>query len=117
MFSALLYYVLNASPEIPRLGKRLDIVVQHMVKHKPVEEMRIHVESILPDVQQLLESQDSLVALSAFAPVDPSVPLVDPLELSSETTLLNGADRSRRLEIDTESDRESPQGKRPRLSL
>lgn len=76
----------------------------------------MHVESILPDVQLLLESHDSLVALSTFALVDLSVPQVDPLELSLETTLLNRVDQSQCLEIDTESDSESPRGKRPRLS-
>jgi hypothetical protein len=117
MFSTLLCYVLNPPPEILRVGKRLDVVVQYMVKYRPVEEMRIHVEGILQDVQQLLESRDSLVAPSAFSPVDLLLPLVDSLELSSETTLLNRADRSQCLEIDTESDGESPQGKCPRLSL
>jgi hypothetical protein len=36
MFNALLYYVINASLEIPRLCKRLDEVVRQMVKQKPL---------------------------------------------------------------------------------
>jgi hypothetical protein len=60
MFSALLCYVIKISPEILRLGKRLDSVVRYLVKHMLVE-MRIHVESTLLGVQRLLESQNDLV--------------------------------------------------------
>jgi hypothetical protein len=49
-----------------------------MVKNKPLKEMKFHVEKILPDIQRLLESQDDLIPLSKFTPVDPLAHQVDP---------------------------------------
>jgi hypothetical protein len=72
MFGALICYVINASPETPRLCKMLDGIARQMVKDRPLKEMRFHVENILPNVQRLLESRDDLIPLSKFVPVDPS---------------------------------------------
>jgi hypothetical protein len=54
---ALVCYATNVFPELPKLGKALNRVVRHMVKNQPLEEMRPHVESLLPDVQRLLDSE------------------------------------------------------------
>jgi hypothetical protein len=121
MFNALLYYVINASPEIPRLSKRLDEVVRQMVKHKPSDKLKFDVDSILPDIQRFFDGRDDLVGLSSFKPVDLSVYQMNPLELFSETPPLNGTNRIQDLQMDdTESEEEGPRAlasKRPRLSL
>jgi hypothetical protein len=51
MFNVLLYYVINASLEIPRLCKRLGEVVRQMVNYKPLDKIIFDVESILPNIQ------------------------------------------------------------------
>jgi hypothetical protein len=121
MFGALICYVINARPEVPRLCKMLDGVARQMVKNKPLKEMKFHVEKILPDIQRLLESQDDLIPLSKFTPVDPLAHQVDPLELSPETTSLNRKDqiqclRTDGIELDSEGTRWLAY-KRRRLSL
>lgn len=40
MFDALVCYVFNTYPEIPRLCCKLDIVVRQMVKNESTDEMR-----------------------------------------------------------------------------
>jgi len=50
MFNVLLYYVINASPKILRLYKRLGEVVQQMVKHKLLNKIIFDVKSILLDI-------------------------------------------------------------------
>jgi hypothetical protein len=50
MFNALLYYVMNASLEIPRLYKRLGEVVRQMVNHKLLDRIIFDMESILPNI-------------------------------------------------------------------
>jgi hypothetical protein len=121
MFNALLYYVMNASPEIPRLCKRLGEVVRQMVKHKPLDGIIFDVESILPDIQRLSNSQNDLGGVSSFSPVDLSVYQMNPLELFSETTSLNRSNRIQNLQMDgTVSEEEGTQAlasKCPRLSL
>jgi hypothetical protein len=120
MFNALLCYVINASPEIPRLSRRLDEVVRQMVKYKPSDKLKFDIDSILPDIQRFFDSQDDLVGLSSFSPVDLSVYHMDPLELFSETPSLNGTNRIQDLRDDTESEEEGTRAlasKRPRLSL
>jgi hypothetical protein len=97
MFNALLYYVMNASLEIPRLYKRLGEVVRQMVKHKPLDRIIFDVESILLDIQQLFDSQNDLVSVSSFSPVDLSVYQMNPLELFSKTTSLNRSNRIQNL--------------------
>jgi hypothetical protein len=71
-----------------------------MVKDRPLKEMMLHVENILPNVQRLLESRADLIPLSKFVLVDPLAHKVDPLELSLETTPL-----SRRDQIQVSADR------------
>ena len=93
MFNALICYVINACPEVPRLCKMLEGVVRQMVKNRPLKEMKFHVENILPDVRRHLESRDDLIPLSKFTPVDPLAHLVDLLDLSPETTSLNQRDQ------------------------
>jgi hypothetical protein len=108
MFNVLVCYVANASPEVPRLCTILDKVARQMVKNRPLKEMKLHVDSILPDLQRYLESRDDLIPLSTFVPVDPSMHQVDPLELFSHTTV-NEANRIRCLQLD---DIEMDKGKR-----
>jgi hypothetical protein len=121
MFNALLYYVINASPEIRRLCKRLDKVVRQMVKHKPLDDIIFDAESILPDIQRLFDSQNDRVSVSSFRPVDVSAYQINLLELSSKTTSLNRSNRIQNLQMDgTESEEEGRQAlpsKCPRLSL
>ena len=90
MFDALICYVINASPETSRLCKMLDGIARQMVKDRPLKELSLQVENILPSVQCLLESRDDLIPLSKFVPVGP---LADSLELSSEMTPLNRRDQ------------------------
>jgi hypothetical protein len=121
MFNALICYVINACPEVPRLCKMLEGVVRQMVKNRPLKEMKFHVENILPEVQRHLESRDDLIPLSEFVPIDPLAHQVDPLELSLETTPLSQRDQIQCLRTDDiELDSEGAQGlahKRRRLSL
>jgi hypothetical protein len=106
----LLYYVINASPEIPRLCKRLGKVVQQIVKYKLLDKIIFDIESILLDIQQLFDSQNDLVSILLFSPVDLSVYQINPLELLSETTSLNRSNQIQNLQIDsTESEEEGIQ--------
>jgi hypothetical protein len=79
------------------------------------------VESILPDIQRLFDSQNDLVSVSSFSPVDLSVYQMNPLELFLETTSLNRSNRIQNLQMDgTESEEEGTRAlafKCPRLSL
>ena len=61
MFDALICYVSNRYPEVPKLGKMLDEVVRQIVKSQTIDEMRIHVESIVPSIESFLESRDSFM--------------------------------------------------------
>ena len=88
MFEALVCYIINVSPKIPKLGKILDQTVREMVQNRPPEDIRSHVESILPDIERLVDCQTELVPLSIFAPLD-SLPQQEPLELFSGLTCLN----------------------------
>lgn len=120
MFNALLYYVINASPEIPRLCKRLDEVVRQMVKQRPLNEIIFDVESIPPVVQRLFDSQNNLVSVSSFSPVDLSVYQMNPSEIFSETTSLNRSNRIQNLQIDGAESEEGTQmlaSKCPILSI
>jgi hypothetical protein len=97
MFNVLLYYVINTSPEIPRLCKRLGKVVQQMVKYKLLDKIIFDIESIFPDIQRLFDSQNDLVSILSFSPVDLSVYQINPLELLSETTSLNRSNQIQNL--------------------
>jgi len=81
MFDALVCYVSNTYPEIPKLCKMLDEVVRHMAKSQMIDEMRIHVESIVPSIESFLESREDLMPPSQFTRVDLSMHQADPLEL------------------------------------
>jgi hypothetical protein len=50
MFNVLLCYVINALPEIPRLSRRLDKVVQQIVKYKLSDKLKFDINSILLDI-------------------------------------------------------------------
>jgi hypothetical protein len=120
MFKALVCYVISGSPEIPRICKMLDGVVRQMVKNRTLEEMRFHVEKILPDMQRFLENRDKLIPLSTFTLVDPLAYQVNPLELPSETSL-NQEDRipcqwTDGIELDGKGT-QGPAYKRRRLSV
>jgi hypothetical protein len=109
MFNVLICYVINACPEVPRLCKMLEGVVQQMVKNRPLKEMKFHVENILLEVRRHLESRDDLIPLSKFTLVDPLAHPVDPLNLSPETTSLNQRDqiqclRTDDIELDSEEE-------------
>jgi hypothetical protein len=105
---ALVCYVTNAFPELPRIGKTLDRVVRHMVKNLPLEEMEPLVESILPDVQHLLHTRHDLMPLSTFARFDQEVHHMELLEVLPGQ---GRAPRPRSIEVDLVSSR-----KRLRLS-
>ena len=61
MFNALVCYVFNMYPEIPKLCKMLDKVVRQMVKSQTIDEMRIHIENTVPSIESFLESRDDLM--------------------------------------------------------
>jgi hypothetical protein len=66
----LIYYMTNGFPELPRLGKALNRIVRYMVKNLLLEEIRPLVESILPDIQHLLETRRDLMPLLTFTRFD-----------------------------------------------
>jgi hypothetical protein len=84
MFKVLVCYVMNSSPETPRLCKMLDGVVRQMIKNRPLEDMKIHVEKILPGIQNLLDRRNDLIPLTTFAPVELLADRIEPLELLLE---------------------------------
>jgi len=73
MFNALIYYVSNRYPEIPKLGKILDEVVRQIVKSQTIDKMRINIESIIPSIESFLESRDGLMPLLQFTRVNLSI--------------------------------------------
>jgi hypothetical protein len=81
MFDALVCYVSNRYPEVSKLCKMLDEVVRQMVKSQTIDEMRIHIESIVPSIESFLESRDGLMPPSQFTRVNLSMYQADPLEL------------------------------------
>jgi hypothetical protein len=81
MFDALVCYVSNRYPEVPKLCKMLDEVVRQMVKSQTIDEMRIHIESIVPSIESFLESRDGSMPPSQFTRVNLSMYQADPLEL------------------------------------
>lgn len=80
MFDALVCYVFNTYPEIPKLCKMLDEVVHQMVKNQTIEEMRFHIENIVQSIESFLESRGDLMPPSQFTRVDLSMYQADPLE-------------------------------------
>ena len=102
---ALVCYVNNAFPELPRLGKALDKVVRHMVKNLPLEDMEPFVESILPDVQHLLDTRRDLMPLTTFVRVDQEVQQMELLEILSVAKQQDRNTRPRQIEIDLVSSR------------
>jgi hypothetical protein len=87
MFKVLGCYVINSSTETPRLCKMLDGVVRQMIKNRPLEDMKIHMEKIFPGIQNLLDRQDDLIPLTTFAPVEPLADRIEPLEFPFEKRL------------------------------
>jgi hypothetical protein len=81
MFDALVCYVSNRYPEVPKLCKMLDEVVRQMVKSQTIDEMRIHIESIVPSIESFLESRDGLMPPSQFTRVNLLMNQADPLKL------------------------------------
>lgn len=66
IFDALVCYVFNMYPEIPKLYKMLNEVVRQMVKSQTIDGMRFHIENIVP-------SRDDLIPLSQFTRVNLSI--------------------------------------------
>jgi hypothetical protein len=121
MFDALVCYVSNRYPEVPKLCKMLDVVVRQMVKSQTVDEMRIHIESIVPSIESFLESRDGLMPLLQFTRVNLSMYQTDPLELFP-ASLYNRTDliqylRIRGTEIYEEECASGRACKRRRISL
>jgi len=91
-----------------------------MVNHKPLDKIIFDVESILPDIQRLSNSQNDLGDVSSFSLVDLSVYQMNLLELL-ETKSLNRSNQIQNLQMDgTVSEEEGTQAlasKCPRLSL
>jgi len=81
MFDALVCYVFNRYPEIPKLCKVLDKVVRQMVKNRTIDEIRFQIENIVPSIERFLESRDDLMPPLQFTRVDLSIYQADPLEL------------------------------------
>jgi len=80
VFDALLCYVFNMYPEIPKLCKMLGKVVRQMVKGHTIGEMRFRIKNIVPSIKSFLESWNDLLPPSKFTPVDVSLYQADPLE-------------------------------------
>jgi hypothetical protein len=120
MFDALICYVSNRYPEVPKLGKMLDEVVRQMVKSQTIDEMRINIESIVPSIESFLESRDGLMPPLQFTRVNLSIYQADPLELFP-ARLLNRTDLIQHLRTGgTEIYEERASGracKRRRISL
>jgi hypothetical protein len=106
MFDALVCYVFNTYPEIPRLGHKLDIVVRQMLKNQTIDEMRFYIEDLVPNIKSFLESRDDSMPLSEFVRVDPSTYKADPVELfparSSSRMSLNRYPRTEYAKINRE---------------
>ena len=60
-------------------------MVRQMVKDEPVEAVRLHIESVVPEIETFIENRESMVAPARFSPVDLSVDYTDHLDLFSET--------------------------------
>jgi hypothetical protein len=60
-------------------------VVRQMVKNKPLEAVRLHIENIVLEIEIFIENRENMVALARFSPVDLSVDYTDHLDLFSET--------------------------------
>ena len=121
MFNALVCYVFNMYPDIPKLCKMLDKVVRQMVKSQTIDEMRIHIENIFPSIESFLESRDDLMPPSKFTRVDLSIYQADPLEyfpatLHNQTDLIEYL-RIEGTEIDGEERARGLGCKRRRISL
>jgi hypothetical protein len=67
-------------------------VVRQMVKDEPVKAVRLHIESVVPEIETFIENRESMVAPARFSPVDLSVDYTDHLDLFSETRPPIGAD-------------------------
>lgn len=67
-------------------------MVRQMVKNKPVEAVRSHIDSVAPEIEIFIENRESMVAPARFSLVDLSVDYTDHLDLFSETGLPIGAD-------------------------
>lgn len=103
---ALVCYAINVFPELPKLSKALERVVRHMVKNQPSEEMRHYVESLLPDVQCLLDSERHPLPVSALIRFDQDVQCVEVLEVFSEAPNPRGRiRRPQTIEVDLHSSR------------
>jgi hypothetical protein len=63
-----------------------------MVKNEPVEAVRLHIESVVPEIETFMENRESMVAPARFSPVNLSVDYTDLLDLFSETRPPIGAD-------------------------
>jgi hypothetical protein len=121
MFNALVCYVFNMYPEIPKLCKMLDKVVRQMVKSQTIDEMRIHIENTVPGIESFSESRDDLMPPSQFTGVDLSMYQVDSLEyfpatLHNQTDLIKYL-RTEGTEIDGEERARGLACKRRRISL
>ena len=121
MFDALVCYVFNTYPEIPRLGHELGIVVRQMVKNQTIDEMRFYIEDLVPSIESFLESRDDSMPLSELVRVDPSRYHADPLELfparSRNRTSLNRYPRPEDAEMYGEERASGFASKRRRISL
>jgi hypothetical protein len=93
MFSVLICYVINASLETSRICKMLNGIAQQMANDRLLKELSLQVETILLNVQCLLESRDDLIPSSKFVLVDLLAHQVDSLELLSKMTPLNQRDQ------------------------
>jgi len=81
MFDTLVCYVSNMYPQIPKLCEMLDSVVRQMIKSQAINEMKTHIERIMPRIESFLKSRDDLIPASQFTRVDLSIYETDPLEL------------------------------------
>jgi hypothetical protein len=107
MVIALVCYAVNVYPELPIIGEALDRVVRHMIRNLPTEQMSSYLESILPDVQRILDSRKYFMPLSKLIRFDQEIHSVELLEVFSEeiNPSTRGRIRPRTIEVDVHSSR------------
>ena len=70
IFNVFIYYILNIFLDILRLYKRLDIVIQQIVKDELIEAIRLYIKNIVLEIETFIENRESIVALVRFSLVN-----------------------------------------------
>jgi hypothetical protein len=56
-----------------------------MVKNKPVEAMRLNIESVVLEIKTFIKNRKSIIALVSFTPINLLIDYTNHLNLFSET--------------------------------